>query len=164
MAEQATFDSESFLRSLTRRPGVYRMLDSDGDVLYVGKARNLRSRVTSYFRASGLATKTMALMSKVHDIQVTATASETEALLLEQSLIKADRPMYNVLFRDDKSYPYICLTEHPFPRLTLHRGTKRHVGRYFGPYPSAGAVRESIQVLQKLFQLRSCEDLSLIQI
>nr|MCS5566686.1 excinuclease ABC subunit UvrC [Pseudomonadales bacterium] len=158
MAEQSTFDSESFLRSLTRRPGVYRMLDSDGDVLYVGKARNLRSRVTSYFRASGLATKTMALMSKVHDIQVTATASETEALLLEQSLIKADRPTYNVLFRDDKSYPYICLTEHPFPRLTLHRGTKRRVGRYFGPYPSAGAVRESIQVLQKLFQLRSCED------
>ena len=134
------------------------MLDSDANVLYVGKARNLRSRVTSYFRASGLATKTMALMSKVHDIQVTATASETEALLLEQSLIKVDRPTYNVLFRDDKSYPYICLTEHPFPRLTLHRGTKRHVGRYFGPYPSAGAVRESIQVLQKLFQLRSCED------
>ena len=158
MAEQSTFDSESFLRSLTRRPGVYRMLDSDSNVLYVGKARNLRSRVTSYFRASGLATKTMALMSKVHDIQVTATASETEALLLEQSLIKADRPTYNVLFRDDKSYPYICLTEHPFPRLTLHRGTKRRVGRYFGPYPSAGAVRESIQVLQKLFQLRSCED------
>ena len=116
MAEQSTFDSESFLRSLTRRPGVYRMLDSDSNVLYVGKARNLRSRVTSYFRASGLATKTMALMSKVHDIQVTATASETEALLLEQSLIKADRPTYNVLFRDDKSYPYICLTEHPFPR------------------------------------------------
>ena len=134
------------------------MLDSDANVLYVGKARNLRSRVTSYFRASGLATKTMALMSKVHDIQVTATASETEALLLEQSLIKVDRPTYNVLFRDDKSYPYICLTEHPFPRLTLHRGTKRHIGRYFGPYPSAGAVRESIQVLQKLFQLRSCED------
>ena len=158
MAEQSTFDSESFLRSLTRRPGVYRMLDSDSNVLYVGKARNLRSRVTSYFRASGLATKTMALMSKVHDIQVTATASETEALLLEQSLIKADRPTYNVLFRDDKSYPYICLTEHPFPRLTLHRGIKRRVGRYFGPYPSAGAVRESIQVLQKLFQLRSCED------
>ena len=158
MAEQSTFDSESFLRSLTRRPGVYRMLDSDANVLYVGKARNLRSRVTSYFRASGLATKTMALMSKVHDIQVTATASETEALLLEQSLIKVDRPTYNVLFRDDKSYPYICLTEHPFPRLTLHRGTKRHIGRYFGPYPSAGAVRESIQVLQKLFQLRSCED------
>ena len=134
------------------------MLDSEGDVLYVGKARNLRSRVTSYFRASGLTTKTIALMNKVDDIQVTVTASETEALLLEQSLIKADRPIYNVLFRDDKSYPYICLTEHPFPRLTLHRGTKRQVGRYFGPYPSAGAVRESIQVLQKLFQLRSCED------
>ena len=134
------------------------MLDSEGDVLYVGKARNLRNRVTSYFRASGLATKTIALMNKVDDIQVTVTASETEALLLEQSLIKADRPIYNVLFRDDKSYPYICLTEHTFPRLALHRGTKQQVGRYFGPYPSAGAVRESIQVLQKLFQLRSCED------
>ncbi|MED5554721.1 MAG: excinuclease ABC subunit UvrC [Pseudomonadota bacterium] len=143
---------------MTRRPGVYRMLDSEGDVLYVGKARNLRNRVTSYFRASGLATKTIALMNKVDDIQVTVTASETEALLLEQSLIKADRPIYNVLFRDDKSYPYICLTEHTFPRLALHRGTKQQVGRYFGPYPSAGAVRESIQVLQKLFQLRSCED------
>ena len=158
MVNQSNFDSETFLPSLTRRPGVYRMLDSEGDVLYVGKARNLRSRVTSYFRASGLTTKTIALMNKVDDIQVTVTASETEALLLEQSLIKADRPIYNVLFRDDKSYPYICLTEHPFPRLTLHRGTKQQVGRYFGPYPSAGAVRESIQVLQKLFQLRSCED------
>ena len=158
MVNQSNFDSETFLPSLTRRPGVYRMLDSEGDVLYVGKARNLRSRVTSYFRASGLTTKTIALMNKVDDIQVTVTASETEALLLEQSLIKADRPIYNVLFRDDKSYPYICLTEHTFPRLALHRGTKQQVGRYFGPYPSAGAVRESIQVLQKLFQLRSCED------
>ena len=158
MVAQSNFDSKTFLPSLTRRPGVYRMLDSEGDVLYVGKARNLRNRVTSYFRASGLATKTIALMNKVDDIQVTVTASETEALLLEQSLIKADRPMYNVLFRDDKSYPYICLTEHTFPRLALHRGTKQQVGRYFGPYPSAGAVRESIQVLQKLFQLRSCED------
>ena len=158
MVDRSNFDSETFLPSLTRRPGVYRMLDSEGDVLYVGKARNLRNRVTSYFRASGLATKTIALMNKVDDIQVTVTASETEALLLEQSLIKADRPIYNVLFRDDKSYPYICLTEHPFPRLALHRGTKQQVGRYFGPYPSAGAVRESIQVLQKLFQLRSCED------
>jgi len=158
MVDRSNFDSETFLPSLTRRPGVYRMLDSEGDVLYVGKARNLRNRVTSYFRASGLATKTIALMNKVDDIQVTVTASETEALLLEQSLIKADRPIYNVLFRDDKSYPYICLTEHTFPRLALHRGTKQQVGRYFGPYPSAGAVRESIQVLQKLFQLRSCED------
>ena len=158
MVAQSNFDSKTFLPSLTRRPGVYRMLDSEGDVLYVGKARNLRNRVTSYFRASGLATKPIALMNKVDDIQVTVTASETEALLLEQSLIKADRPMYNVLFRDDKSYPYICLTEHTFPRLALHRGTKQQVGRYFGPYPSAGAVRESIQVLQKLFQLRSCED------
>ena len=158
MVAQSNFDSKTFLPSLTRRPGVYRMLDSEGDVLYVGKARNLRNRVTSYFRASGLATKTIALMNKVDDIQVTVTASETEALLLEQSLIKADRPIYNVLFRDDKSYPYICLTEHTFPRLALHRGTKQQVGRYFGPYPSAGAVRESIQVLQKLFQLRSCED------
>ena len=158
MVDQSNFDSKTFLPSLTRRPGVYRMLDSEGDVLYVGKARNLRNRVTSYFRASGLATKTIALMNKVDDIQVTVTASETEALLLEQSLIKADRPIYNVLFRDDKSYPYICLTEHTFPRLALHRGTKQQVGRYFGPYPSAGAVRESIQVLQKLFQLRSCED------
>ena len=158
MAHDA-FDSEAFLATLTKKPGVYRMLGADGDVLYVGKARNLRSRVTSYFRASGLASKTMALVAKIRDIEVTVTNSETEALLLEQSLIKRERPPYNVVLRDDKSYPYIHLTDHAhFPRLTFHRGSKRKRGQYFGPFPSAGAVRDSLNILQKLFGLRHCED------
>ena len=159
MAGTARFDPETFLASLTKKPGVYRMLDADGRALYVGKARNLRARVTSYFRASGLSAKTMALVSKVDDVQVTVTHSETEALLLEQSLVKQERPPYNVVLRDDKSYPYICLTDHAeFPRLTFHRGAKRRDARYFGPFPSAYAVRDSLNILQKLFQLRSCDD------
>jgi excinuclease ABC subunit C len=156
MAER---DIESLLRQLPQKPGVYRMIDAAGGVLYVGKARNLRNRVTSYFRASGLTSKTLALVAKIADIQVTITGSETEALLLEQSLIKEERPPYNVVLRDDKSYPYIYLTDHTdFPRLTFHRGSKRKTGRYFGPYPSAGAVRESLNILQKLFRLRHCDD------
>ena len=135
------------------------MLSERGDVIYVGKARNLKSRVTSYFRASGLSTKTMALVRRIADIQVTVTASETEALLLEQSLIKEQRPHYNVVLRDDKSYPFIYLTPHKdFPRLTFHRGARSKQGRYFGPFPSAGAVRESLNILQKLFQIRQCDD------
>ena len=153
------FDPESFLANLTQKPGVYRMLGADGEVLYVGKARNLKSRVTSYFRASGLATKTMALVERIHQIEITVTRSETEALLLEQSLIKQERPPYNVTLRDDKSYPYIHLTDHAdFPRLTFHRGSKSRKGRYFGPFPSASAVRDSLNILQKLFQIRPCED------
>ena len=159
MAGTGRFDPETFLASLTKKPGVYRMLDADGRVLYVGKARNLKSRVTSYFRASGLSAKTMALVSRIDDVQVTVTQSETEALLLEQSLVKEERPPYNVVLRDDKSYPYICLTDHAeFPRLTFHRGAKRRDARYFGPFPSAYAVRDSLNILQKLFQLRSCDD------
>tara|TARA_A100001037_G_scaffold305294_1_gene344839 strand:- start:754 stop:2577 length:1824 start_codon:yes stop_codon:yes gene_type:complete len=158
MAHDA-FDSEAFLATLTKKPGVYRMLGADADVLYVGKARNLKSRVTSYFRASGLASKTMALVAKIRDIEVTVTNSETEALLLEQSLIKRERPPYNIVLRDDKSYPYIHLTDHAhFPRLTFHRGSKHKRGQYFGPFPSAGAVRDSLNILQKLFGLRHCED------
>jgi len=152
------FDAESFLKRLPQKPGVYQMLDAAGTVLYVGKARNLKSRVTSYFRASGLSTKTMALVARIHDVDITLTASETEALLLEQSLIKKSRPPYNIVLRDDKSYPYIYLTDHVYPRLAFHRGAKRKTGRYFGPFPSASAVRESINILQRLFQLRQCED------
>ena len=159
MAGTGRFDPETFLASLTRKPGVYRMLDADGRALYVGKARNLRARVTSYFRASGLTAKTMALVSRIDDVQVTVTRSETEALLLEQSLVKEERPPYNVVLRDDKSYPYIRLTDHAeFPRLAFHRGAKRPDARYFGPFPSAYAVRDSLNILQKLFQLRSCDD------
>jgi len=153
----AAFDAEPYLSRLTKRPGVYRMLGEGGEVLYVGKARNLKARVTAYFRASGLTAKTMALVAKIRDIQVTVTSSETEALLLEQSLIKAERPPYNVVLRDDKSYPYIHLTEHPYPRLAFHRGARK-AGRYFGPFPSAAAVRDSLGILQKLFGIRPCED------
>ena len=153
------FDAETLLKSLPRKPGVYRMLDAAGEALYVGKARNLRNRVASYFRASGLASKTMALVARIADVQITVTNSETEALLLEQSLIKQERPPYNVVLRDDKSYPYIYLTEQgDFPRLTFHRGARRKQGRYFGPFPSAGAVRDSLNILQKLFRLRHCDD------
>ncbi|GAB3314086.1 excinuclease ABC subunit UvrC [Haliea atlantica] len=153
------FDSESFLRHLTTRPGVYQMYDAEGRLLYVGKARNLRSRVSSYFRASGLTEKTMALVARIADIQVTVTATEVDALLLEHNLIKSHKPPYNILLRDDKSYPYIFLsTEDGFPRLSLHRGAKRRKGAYFGPYPSAAAVRDSLHFLQKVFQVRQCED------
>lgn len=135
------------------------MMGAGDEVLYVGKARNLKNRVTSYFRASGLQAKTMALVAKIENIEITITGSETEALLLEQSLIKEFRPPYNIVLRDDKSYPYIHLTGHnEYPRLTFHRGTKSRSGKYFGPFPSAYAVRDSLNILQKVFQLRNCDD------
>ncbi|HHC72051.1 MAG TPA: excinuclease ABC subunit UvrC [Thiotrichales bacterium] len=153
------FDSAAFLRSLTGRPGVYRMLGEKGEVLYVGKARNLKRRVSSYFRKSGLPPKTRALMAQVRGVEVTVTHTEGEALLLENNLIKELHPRYNVLLRDDKSYPWIHLTAgESFPRLALHRGARREGGRYFGPYPSAGAARESLNLLQKLFRVRQCRD------
>jgi len=155
----AEFDSGAFLKTLTTRPGVYRMLDRAGNVLYVGKAGDLRKRVSSYFRNTGLSVKTRALMEQVADVEVTITHTEAEALLLESNLIKQLQPRYNVLLRDDKSYPYLYLsTDQEFPRLSLHRGARRGKGRYFGPYPSAGSVRESLQLLQKLFRVRQCED------
>ncbi|MGB1140948.1 MAG: GIY-YIG nuclease family protein, partial [Halioglobus sp.] len=153
------FDHEAFLKRLTTRPGVYQMYGAGGEVLYVGKARNLKNRVGSYFRARGLTEKTMALVSRIADIQVTVASTEVDALLLEHNLIKEHRPPYNILLRDDKSYPYIYLsTDDQFPRIDLHRGAKRRKGRYFGPYPSAGAVRESLHFMQKVFKVRQCED------
>ena len=153
------FDHKAFVKSLTTRPGVYQMYDASGDLLYVGKARNLRNRVSSYFRASGLTDKTLALVGRIADIQVTVTSTEVDALLLEHNLIKSHQPPYNILLRDDKSYPYIFMSSNDkFPRLALHRGTKRRKGSYFGPYPSAGAVRESLHFLQKVFKVRQCED------
>ena len=155
----AEFDHKAFLKTLTSRPGVYQMYDDAHRLLYVGKARNLKNRVGSYFRASGLTDKTMALVARIHEIQVTVTTTEVDALLLEHNLIKSHRPPYNILLRDDKSYPYIFLSsEDTYPRLSLHRGAKRRKGQYFGPYPSAGAVRESLHFLQKVFKVRQCED------
>jgi excinuclease ABC subunit C len=151
------FDHKSFLRSLTAGPGVYRMLDDRGELLYVGKAKNLRRRVASYFtRASNR--RIASMVSQIHSIEITATHTEAEALLLENNLIKEHRPRYNVLLRDDKSYPYLYLSREDFPRLAFHRGARKRPGRYFGPYPSAGAVRDTLQMLQKLFPVRQCED------
>ena len=155
----AQFDAQGFLKTLSGRPGVYRMLDTEGTVLYVGKAGNLKKRVTSYFRQSGLSTKTRALVEQIADIEITVTHTEVEALLLESNLIKQYLPRYNVLLRDDKSYPWIFLSDkQDWPRLTRHRGAHRAAGRYFGPYPNAGSVRESLHLLQKLFRVRQCED------
>ncbi len=152
------FDAKSYVKTLSAAPGVYRMLGTHGEVLYVGKARNLRQRVSSYFRASGLAARTRIMMRQVHNMEVTVTHTESEALLLENNLIKSLRPRYNIVLRDDKSYPYIFLSDHPFPRLAFHRGAKREKGRYFGPFPSAFSVRESLNLLQKVFPVRQCED------
>jgi excinuclease ABC subunit C len=155
----AEFDSAAFLGTLTGQSGVYRMLDSGAQVLYVGKARNLKKRVASYFRAAEqLPPKTRALMRHTVSVEVTATHTETEALLLENNLIKEHRPRYNIVLRDDKSFPYIYLsTDEEFPRLAFHRGARRGKGRYFGPFASAGATRETLNLLQKLFMVRQCE-------
>ena len=153
------FDAESFLKQLTTRPGVYQMYDAAGGLLYVGKAKNLKNRVTSYFRASGLSGKTMALVSRIRDIQVTVTTTERDAMLLEHNLIKETHPPYNILLKDDKSYPYIYLSsEDKWPKLAFHRGPKRRKGEYFGPYPSAGAVRSTLHLMQKVFKVRQCEE------
>ena len=153
-----TFDAAAFLATCSSHPGVYRMFDTAGSLLYVGKAKNLRKRLSSYFRKSGLAPKTAALVARIAQVETTITGNETEALLLEQTLIKEWRPPYNILLRDDKSYPYVLLSDDAFPRLSLHRGSKRSKGRYFGPYPSGLAIRESLNLLQKAFQVRQCED------
>jgi excinuclease ABC subunit C len=158
-APPAPFDSKTFVDSLPARPGVYRMLDAQGEILYVGKARSLRSRVASYFQAGNVQPKVQALIAKTASMEVTIANSDTEALLLEYNLIKKHRPRFNVVLRDDKSFPYLHLeTAHRFPRLNFYRGSRKQPGRYFGPYPSAGAVRETLQQLQKLFRLRNCND------
>lgn len=153
------FNAKTFLKNLPGKPGVYRMVDDQGQVIYVGKAKHLKKRVSSYFLKTQAHSKTRAMVAKICAIEITITHTENEALLLENNLIKKLKPRYNILFRDDKSYPYIFLnSEHPFPRLRLHRGAKRAKGRYFGPYPSAGAVRETLGLIQKLFPVRQCED------
>ncbi len=152
------FDPKAFVQSLTGAPGVYRMLSATGEVLYVGKARNLRKRVGSYFARSAHSGKTHAMLQRVAGIEVTITHTENEALLLEDNLVKSLKPRYNILLRDDKSYPYIHISDHEFPRLGFHRGAHKQKGRYFGPYPSASSVRESLGLLQKVFPIRQCED------
>ncbi|MBW8186642.1 excinuclease ABC subunit UvrC [Shewanella nanhaiensis] len=152
------FDSKAFLQSVSSSPGVYRMYDSEETVIYVGKAKDLKKRLTSYFRKNLPNVKTHALVSHIANIDVTVTHSETDALLLENDYIKQYMPRYNVLLRDDKSYPYILLSHHKHPRLAYHRGSKRHKGSYFGPYPNGGAVRESLHLMQKIFPIRQCED------
>jgi excinuclease ABC subunit C len=152
------FDSRSFLQQLTTQPGVYRMFGGAGELLYVGKARNLRKRVGQYFlRASGDA-RIESMVSQIRRIEVTVTHTEDEALILESTLIKEQNPRYNIIYRDDKSYPYIRFTAHAFPRIGYYRGEKRGADRYFGPFPSATSVRETVYTLQKLFRLRPCRD------
>jgi excinuclease ABC subunit C len=153
------FDAKLFLRNLTHRPGVYRMLNAKGKVIYVGKARDLRRRVSSYFKKTHSDAKTASMMPLVADVEITVTNTEAEALILEYNLIKRHRPRFNVTLRDDKSYPYIYVsTRHPFPRLQFHRGPRKGKGRYFGPYPNTTAVRKTLNELQKLFLIRQCQD------
>ncbi len=156
---EPVFDFEHFLKHVSNHAGVYRMYDLNQNLLYVGKAKNLKKRLSSYFRKTGLSIKTTALVKKIQQIEVTITHTESEALLLESNLIKENQPPYNILLRDDKSYPYIYISsQDAYPQIVLHRGAKRKKGKYLGPFPGAGAVRDSLQFIHKLFKIRTCED------
>ena len=158
MPEPTEFDPRAFVKTLSSRPGVYRMINAADEVIYVGKARQLSKRVGSYFARNVSSPKTRAMVAHIANIEVTVTNTEGEALLLENNLIKELKPRYNILLRDDKSYPHIFLSADDSPRITFHRGAKRARGRYFGPFPNSGAVRETLNTLQKLFRVRQCED------
>ena len=149
--DQQVFDIEDFLKNLTRLPGIYKMLNDKDTIVYIGKAKNLKNRVSSYFRSGAASPKQQVMVAKIARIDVTVTHTEAEALLLESQLIKKHKPRYNICLRDDKSYPFIFLsTEQQFPQLTSHRGAKKKTGSYYGPYPSAGAVRETLKQLQRI--------------
>ncbi|MGZ4978246.1 MAG: excinuclease ABC subunit UvrC [Methylobacter sp.] len=153
------FDIKAFLKNLTTRPGIYKMLNEQGEIIYIGKAKNLKNRVSSYFKKPTASTKQHRMVSKIAAIEVTVTHTEGEALLLECQQIKRHKPQYNICLRDDRSYPYIFLsTEHDFPQITLHRGAKKKKGKYFGPYPGIGAIKETLKLLQRIFPIRQCDD------
>src|SRR5262245_55986746 len=155
----SAFDPKPFLANVSQRPGVYRMIGANDEILYVGKARNLRNRLTTYFVGKAQAAKTMAMVAQIANVEVTVTQSETEALLLEYNLIKRHRPRFDVTLRDDKSFPYIHVsTDQDYPRISFYRGSRKLPGRFFGPYPNARATRETLLLLQKLFLLRPCSD------
>lgn len=156
--EKSIFDHKAFLAAVSEQAGVYRMYDSGQKVIYVGKAKDLKKRLTSYFRKDVGSTKTRALVKQISAIDVTVTHTEGEALILENNYIKKYQPKYNILLRDDKSYPYLLITDHKHPKLGLHRGGKKVKGEYFGPFPTVGAVWESLRLMQKIFPLRQCED------
>jgi excinuclease ABC subunit C len=157
MSTEEGFDAKAFLKNLTTRPGIYKMFNDQAEIIYIGKAKNLKNRVSSYFKSNNASTKQQAMVAKIANIEVTVTHTESEALLLECQQIKQHKPRYNILLRDDKSFPYVFISTHQdFPQITIHRGAKNKKGRYFGPYPSAGAVRESLKLLQKLFPVRQC--------
>ncbi|MPW29591.1 excinuclease ABC subunit UvrC [Agarivorans sp. B2Z047] len=158
LEDSAPFDSKAFLSQVTEASGIYMMYNAANEVIYVGKAKSLKKRLSSYFRKNVDSNKTRALVSNIARVEVTVTHTETEALILEHNLIKKHLPKYNVLLRDDKSYPYILLSKHKHPRISMHRGAKRNKGDYFGPYPNGNAVRESLHLMQKLFPIRQCSD------
>jgi excinuclease ABC subunit C len=154
----SAFDSKNFLKNLTSRPGIYQMLNAEEEIIYVGKAKNLKNRVSSYFQKQDHTPKTKVMVKQIADIQVVVADSENEALILENQLIKKHKPRYNVVFRDDKSYPYIHLSADKFPRLSIHRGRQNKKGDYFGPFTGSAAARYSISLMQKLFSIRQCEN------